>query len=431
MKKADIEFAVIQPLIGNVAIAGENIFGKQPKYIVTYGAPNDKLYMHYRPDVKVITMGFDNVPITEEDKTWFAKNKSCGCVIGLPVCAGLSTLTQKVRKDGTKIVGNQNDNMLLIADLAVNIIQPDVYLFENAFQLYTNSGQEVYQGLQSIAANSNGYRTNIIKTDTQLHGIPQRRHRTFMYFFKNGNALLPWREKETLDLESYMKKMPKSFLYQEDRTPEKFKNAFAMFIDYLEADIGKDWREHVRDKNVQSLLYYIVNFNSIDRLEAHVNNRTDQKKIDFMKDYGVKFKDLIHKIKNDISHINPFVPEIEKRGYIMAMQWKLMGTLLHYEKDRVYNFAESLYLMGFPSDFTFPHKDDETKQAMTTEDISGGNHNMIFQNVPLCTAEDHVENALLYITGELEAITSKEIKQNNIKQTIDLMKIDSETNKLF
>ena len=64
----------------------------------------------------------------------------------------------------------------------LSLIKPTCLWGENAPGLYTPVGQEVLHKLKEIGMTFN-YTFSVGKTDTRLHGIPQRRVRTFHFIW--------------------------------------------------------------------------------------------------------------------------------------------------------------------------------------------------------------------------------------------------------
>ena len=80
---------------------------------------------------------------------------------------------------------------------------------ENAPGLYSGVGEGVQKKLRQLAQ-IYGYSFSVIKTDTELHGIPQKRRRTFYFFWCTPTApYLSWTRREKPDLWSYLADIPK------------------------------------------------------------------------------------------------------------------------------------------------------------------------------------------------------------------------------
>ena len=80
-----------------------------------------------------------------------------------------------------------NNWLYKAADYILGKIQPKVYFGENAPGLYSDTNIKVANKLREFA-DKYGYAFTIYKTNTQLHGIPQRRVRTFFFFWKGDKC---------------------------------------------------------------------------------------------------------------------------------------------------------------------------------------------------------------------------------------------------
>ena len=80
-----------------------------------------------------------------------------------------------------------NNWLYKAADYILGTIQPKVYFGENAPGLYSDNNIKVANKLREFA-DKYGYSFTIYKTDTRLHGLPQRRVRTFFFFWKGDKC---------------------------------------------------------------------------------------------------------------------------------------------------------------------------------------------------------------------------------------------------
>ncbi|MFW6283338.1 MAG: DNA cytosine methyltransferase [Minisyncoccales bacterium] len=96
-------------------------------------------------------------------------------IIGVPVCSALSSLNQKSSSDYCSI-----DNIYQLSEFSLET-KPKVAIFENAPGLFSKKGKPVREKLYNISKKF-GYKLSILNTDTRLHGIPQRRIRTYFIF---------------------------------------------------------------------------------------------------------------------------------------------------------------------------------------------------------------------------------------------------------
>ena len=82
------------------------------------------------------------------------------------------------------------------------------------------------------------YSFSIIKTNTENHGIPQRRIRTFYFFWRSPTVpLLRWKAKECKNLSEYLKEIPKNATQQDMfLTPGKASERFRPYQFILEKE---------------------------------------------------------------------------------------------------------------------------------------------------------------------------------------------------
>merc|ERR1719509_557573 len=77
----------------------------------------------------------------------------------------------------------QNAWMLKSAQYVLSRVRPKVLWGENAPALYQGA-EELVDKLVEIGREQ-GYSFSMVKTDSQLHGLPQRRVRTFYFFWQS------------------------------------------------------------------------------------------------------------------------------------------------------------------------------------------------------------------------------------------------------
>src|SRR5574344_1281451 len=126
---SNIRWAAMQPLIGGMAYAAQDVFKCPPTCVIDYqGVGNSDLYVDYmrtRRSVKSLphykfddTLYSKSITIAEDSKDEnFEKNTSdLDVVIGVPICAGLSSANVITQKSGNIMgIGSdalQNNNMI-------------------------------------------------------------------------------------------------------------------------------------------------------------------------------------------------------------------------------------------------------------------------------------------------------------------------------
>ena len=397
-----MEYIAFIPLIGGMAIANEQATGKKPKYVLSYKAfeKNESNLKAYWPDVEWKILDAETNTIEDEPDYSDIDFVSSVCP-----CAGMSVMSSSHSADS-----DTNNWLYKAADYILGKIQPKVYFGENAPGLYSDNNIKVANKLREFA-DKYGYSFTIYKTDTRLHGLPQRRVRTFFFFWKG------------------------------DKCPE---------MEYFNNPTDKPFEEWILDKNVgthseipkRSPLDDFAVFKYI--YETHCDSDYT-KYVDFFKkindthritvghDYLGTYNEwpqFIEWLKNDEmgnkslsatgkrTHLNLAEYRWDKvqRGlrfysdepalyfnYTAAVTGKNVELMLHPTEMRYLTWRETMAIMGLPTDF-----------KVTTNNIAH-----ITQNVPVCTAKDMTDQAIKFIKGQLKMTDFKYLKQDNIKQKID------------
>lgn len=435
MGNKKINWSVIQPLNGGMPIGFEWELG-EPKYIVSNNNGNDTYYLDYvkqrNLNSKIIKMDWDLKEYFEEDsdisKEEFEKQKEVDIVCAVPVCAGLSMLNaQKACPDKECDMGRgnpdnvQNQNMYNVTRFVLNNIKPKVYVFENAPTAYTKLGQGVIEKLKQIAKEA-GYSVTVEKVNTINHGIPQKRERTFVYFFKGPNAyLLNLEHQETPDILSFFKKwIDKDATLQDEYVREKADIRDPAWL-YIEEKVAKPQGKTVFEiaielegdkitssmKVIEKLNAFNELYDFIDDLIAKETDNEDEEEIKKLKKFKDKTKFIENKLKMnkgywDISNIFS-----TNGSHYNAFISKSAPFIIHPNGKRTLNKREMLSLMGMPNDYEI--KEEKAKFV-----------SMLSQSVPTCTAQHAAKNCRLFVEGKLKKASSNFVKQNNIKLKTDL-----------
>ena len=186
----NIKWIALQPLTGGFYFSGENAIGHPAECIISYPGFNSVTIN----DGKIIRAGNEYhlikylekknrmVPYYQFDRKPFqldndlnpkilknGKEVSCidysniDLVVAVPVCSGLSTATYGATAE---VKAARNANMLWLANYALHVIKPTIYVFENAPNLMGNSaGANVRAELEKLAKEAN-YSIAYYKTDT-------------------------------------------------------------------------------------------------------------------------------------------------------------------------------------------------------------------------------------------------------------------------
>jgi site-specific DNA-cytosine methylase len=364
-------YASIVPLIGGETIAMENVFGKKPEYIMSYGAfqANDsQLLEHYN----------NKVPYHLLDN-YTGQLKEVDVVNAVCPCAGLSSLSPSSSTDN-----KANDWMVESAKYVLGTVKPKVFWGENAPRLASKMGAPIVEKLRSIAQ-LNGYTMSLYKTKSKLHGLSQTRDRAFYFFWKGD-------------------RIPQMQFYHRphEKIEDTIRNAFVSENDPMNELTNKN-------KPSDNPFYKYV----LEELEGGITHKQFQEKIDktinpldHLENRGIKYDEVaewmsangfdkqskrcleIHKKLESGGNIMRKTTEIPK-DYIGAFVGHMPTCLTHPDEDRYLTIRECLAIMKMPKDFQ----------------LQGGrkNLNMICQNVPVTTAEDMAFNIKEWLDGNLDS----------------------------
>ena len=425
-----IKWCAIQPLTGGMYIGAENIIGHPAEFILSYPGFGDPIYdcdnnlikcgneyhlMQYlelhnrRPEYKV----FNRKPFQNDNdmnpeilnhNLWTINPdkqlnySDIDLCVAVPVCSGLSTVST-----GSQDARNEkNCNMIWISKYVLNVIKPNIYIFENAPTFMGVRGEGIRHILE-YEASQNGYSIIYYKTDTKYHDNCQTRKRTFIIFMKKDfSPAFDFESNETCN-EEYFNRIPDNLKYDYTELDIKNVNCVNYFlIEYLKSKFGSTWRETINN----DVFKYIIDNNlwddvkqfTIDISKNDSNERYQKYMLHFIEHFNFKRsqgKGVFHALPN----------LLKKDGYCPAVMFKMVQSCLHYNEDRLLNIRELLHLMGLPHDF----------------ELYGNpyyGYNQIGQNVPVKTAMFIIKQALdaFNKTNDLDDI--KKIRYfNNINKS--------------
>ena len=130
-------YASIDPLIGGETIAMQNVFGKEPEYILSYSgftANDNQLNSYYG----------NRIPYVLLDEGGRAPSK-VDIVNSVCPCAGLSSLSVSSSADN-----QHNDWMVESSKYVIESVQPKVLWGENAPRLASKMGEPIVNKLRKI-----------------------------------------------------------------------------------------------------------------------------------------------------------------------------------------------------------------------------------------------------------------------------------------
>ena len=385
------------PLIGGFALANMNVVKKPPIAITSYSAfgNNDKLFLRYLQKKNI------RIPYFELDKLNEGQKKSIQELIGkidfvsgVPPCSGLSMSGNL--KAGERATAPANDWMYLSAEFVLGQLRPTVYVFENAPTLYTNAGETVRNKLMEIAR-YHGYAGTFYKTDTLLHGIPQKRPRTYTILLKGENApILNYFNKETPSTAEYLKNIPKDATLQDSYYAKEVYIKDFEITRFLKIKYGDNWRQSLLETRDHVASYdFLVAQGLIEEFKEFLENDPDAKE-SILKDTNHVIKKVGMGKNFRLSHR---VLILDKH-HVYSVIGEMMERNIHPTEDRRINMREYMHLMGMPHDFDLY----DTKEFAKLP-----------QNVPVTTSEDITREVIAIINGKRKLSLERFNYQNNIQ----------------
>lgn len=431
MDLKDLKFGIIQPLIGGMGLAGENCFKKPPEWIIsTIPKQNDKHYMEWvKKKYEYPTQNIINSVMTpdEEEKKRiekFIEDKKVDVILAVPVCGGLSSLNSS---DSRGYDAPQNQNMIELTKLSLEYLKPKAYLFENAPSLWGSEKNKPLRDYLIQIGKDAGYSVSLFKTNTNLHGIPQKRSRTYLVYTKSEFVpLFTFEKKVSKNLKEYLKEIPVNATQQNLIFNGELKNSWWYQVcKKLNWNIREEGYRNTRllfqhknretsEKNYEKVL------NVIEKNEINLTEKLQQSALKKMK--RVKRKTQVelnyYEIADAIYTSDDFINAIQGANFFM----------IHPEEERYYNVREFLHLMGHPHDF----------ELQNLKDIGNNNvddvlkfQNMIAQNVPVPTTEYIINNVIDWLTGKIDYTNANIGYFDNLKQKVKLEIITENLNKCF
>lgn len=383
MKMNDITYASIVPLIGGSTLAIKQELNKNPEYILSYKAFS-------RNESHLIDYLNVDIPYYYLDEK-IPKIKSVDIVSTICPCAGLSHLNVNSSPDAY-----QNDWMYKTADFVLNKIKPKVFFGENAPSLITNKGIKVRNVLVEIARKYN-YSFSIINTNSELHGLPQRRIRTFYFFWKSEKApYMNYIKRENIGLKQFLKNIPNGLLYSDLQLLNKPLHEDDIYLFLKNKHFKNKSYEYIVDQiKGHTLVKYIIKYNLRVDFFKFIKGKNSP--------YVKMFERIDRKTDQNLNYWDASPSAVSNRT--PAITGRAFVNLIHPYEERYINFRELMSLMGLPEDFKLNPK---AKGKLPYNDIC--------QNVSVNTARDQVKEIIKFLKNELEFSEHDYLLQDNIKQ---------------
>lgn len=359
--------ATIIPLIGGMTLGVERAFGVKPKYLASF--PD------FRKNDAHAKLNF-NVPFLDLDTPYWLEyigkaENAVDVVSTVCPCAGLSITSSHSANHGAK--STHNKWMYKTAEITLGRIKPKVMFGENAPALFGIKGEPVAHRLAEIGR-KHGYSFSMVFTDTKLHGIPQKRPRTFYFFWKSARApkFIPMARSEVSFTEFIRNveypKNPTVELIEFSKCPLKedifYQYAYDRWGDAWRAEVeGRTILDQVRRLGQLKAMFHWANANAVNHPQYHEIQR--------MQDLTKADRGLWDESPKVIDKTAP------------AIMFKNTKRLVHPYEDRFLNVRELTALMGLPPSFQF-YYDEKSEDDRA---LANAMHHLS-QNVPVTTAAD-------------------------------------------
>jgi len=384
MKKEDITYGSIVPLIGGESLAIQNVLNdKHPEWVISYRAfeENDSHYMNH-----IRNQGYEGDYVFLDEDTSYAP-KQVDVVNTVCPCAGLSSLSTTSSAESAT-----NDWLYHTSEYILEKVKPKVFWGENAPRLAMSTGVPVVAKLKEIAK-KHGYTFSIYKTKSLVQGFSQVRDRTFYFYWKDEAVPLfdfihrPHQKiEDLLNGVEHTKDDPMNQVINKD-TPSEF-----CLYEYILKEIhgGISHAEFVEQlpKSTNAFLY-IEEHDSYEKLIPWLKERGHERWANTVGRMNDKLKVGKGVMRRTITW---------PKDYIGAFVGHLPLFLTHPTEDRYLTVRECMEIMYLPNDF----------QLLNTK-----KWNHICQNVPIKTAEDMMNQVVKYLQGELDKIDTTYVLQDN------------------
>jgi len=432
----------IIPLVGGMTIANIKATNTLPTAIFSFTnfERNEKYLKKYFSD-KNYDIPYYIIPAKKEEydnffKEFLDKNpkffENTDFVSTVCPCSGLSMLNVSSGDYSRGSNAPQNEWIYKTIDIALNYIRPKVLWGENAPLLFNIKKENIGLKLNELAEKY-GYRFLIIKTNTELHGIPQRRVRTFYFFFKDYIPLynIPHSTNKQ-NLREFLSTISKDATFNDilcnGMKLNEYENFFKNlpFWKYFIEENGDKYShilERIKDrKKIYSPLNedIIIDEDTILNYREYVlNNIEKQENPDIKIQWKrvLKFLDRLIKKSNagtgNFKIVGIFTihhPMYSKDLIYPAVITKNLLLTHIYPENRLLTIREGAKLMGLPDDYDFG---DKFKVEIL---------HAISQNVPVNTAQDMTKFVIDYCENKLERLNSQFVLYDNIFNKLEEVK---------
>jgi site-specific DNA-cytosine methylase len=398
-----MKHGTIIPLIGGMALGATKALGEDPSWAVSWDgfATNEQNFKNYFKGVPFRTLDNDNLDSIGLNDDIF---KNTMIVSAVPPCAGLSRLNPTISNKTANAEHDYKSNMwmYLTSSLVLRDIKPKVMIFENAPGLMQNFGSWVREQAISIGQKY-GYSISFVFTTSSLHGLPQNRKRSFVFFWDSEFAPnFKWFNKPHLSPKEILQEQYNSYKDTPEHQKCILKDIFTEtnYYKYCSQKFGKEWRTEMLAKYKElpksvSIEYFLFQMNLQDDFIEFLKNEDPIKNEKHIKhiEYA-KYKMSLGKgWWNASSHFY-------RDGIPFNAITMRAPNMLHPTEDRYLSVREHMIFMGLQNDFN----------------LQNDYYNAVFQNVPVNTAHDWVSFCKDFVEGNTTPSESKVLYGDNIKQ---------------
>lgn len=411
-----MNWIVAQPLAGGMPLGFEKIFNTPPLLIITSGFTNDLHYIHYMNNVRKLNIPVINMNSSysefnsPEDESKFLEiiKDDIDAFVYVPLCSGLCMLNSSLQGSSKRgcADNDQNQNMYNLSKLGFRT-KSKVLVFENAPGAYTKMGEPIIKRLREFA-NVEKYTTQIIKTNTLLHGIPQSRIRSFILFYRDTNpAIFQYEKLEMPLLEQYLDVLDSNLMHYDQYVPIEARDEFYKFVlDYTNSQTLTEASKKIQTTKTTISSLQLIELIGFDIAIEYFNEKYKNTNNELYSRAAHRCSHCKVKRNDDKSYWDTTTYIANDNLFTNAVINKSIFKLLHPTKERGFNIREMLWLMGHPNDFEL------------LDPIKNWGH--ISQNVPANTAEYIAKQIKHYFNNKLEISSTEFVKQNNISRTIDI-----------
>jgi site-specific DNA-cytosine methylase len=339
----------------------EKVFKNQPQYVISFDGfqNNDQHYInHLRKNgwkgqyITVDNCSNKTIPdtVNYSQISSMSEVDVVGCVAP---CAGLSSLSTTSKADSPV-----NDWMYKCSKFVLDKVKPKIFWGENSIFLASNKGRPVADNLAKIGREY-GYTFLIYATENKLHGNPQKRPRTFYFYFRNDTfkgkcPILDSLPYEYLSVEDLLSKV-------ENRPNDPMNIPINNLSSPADHPFYQYLYEHYQAKNHRDLVLKIAPTTLNKTNTPSIIGQTvfmNEKNLDGLSDWFFqrgyeKWGKRVLAIKEKFAMGKGAWlrgPQID-RGFIPAFVGDQVMFFIHPYECRYLTFREALSVMAMPQDF--------------------------------------------------------------------------------